>query len=129
MEPKERFSELLKKYQNDAEYIAEGIMIDITEQIVNRMEEGHMTRIDLARKLKCSSAYITKLLKGSQNMTIKKLVDVGLALGCKIDFALIGNELEIYRMFKYKKPERIEFDEEIQPSCSENCESNISVAA
>jgi transcriptional regulator with XRE-family HTH domain len=129
MEPKERFSQLLNKYKDDPEYIAEGLIIDITEQIVERLSTQKVTRTQLANRLKCSNAYITKLLDGTQNLTVKKLVEIAVALGCSIDFALVADELEVYRMFKYKKPERMEFNEEVPTLCAENCEPNISIAA
>jgi transcriptional regulator with XRE-family HTH domain len=103
MKPQERFEKLLQQYENDPEYIAEGLMIDITEQIVNLMNTRKLSRSDLASKLKCSNAYITKLLNGSENLTIKKLVQIAQALGMSMDFAFVPDQCDIWRSFKYKK--------------------------
>ena len=80
MEPKERFKKLLEKHKNDPEYKLEGIILRVSEKIAGIMEDRHMTRGRLAERLGCSPAYVTKLLKGSENLTLKKLFEVSSAL-------------------------------------------------
>jgi transcriptional regulator with XRE-family HTH domain len=92
MEPKAEFKRFIEKYKYHPQFILEGILIDITEQIVSLMEEKKMSRIKLAEKLKCSPAYITKLLRGDQNLTVKKLVEIALALGTELTISLNGKK-------------------------------------
>lgn len=95
----DRYKKLADKYKNDPEYLLEGLMIDVTEQIVRQMENNEMTRTQLAQKLGCSNAYITKLLNGSGNLTLKKLLEISVALNCSIDFAFVTKEASVYRFF------------------------------
>jgi transcriptional regulator with XRE-family HTH domain len=116
MKPKERFEKLLEKYENDPEYIAEGLLIDITEQIVDLVERAQLNRTQLAQKLNCSNAYVTKLLNGSENLTVKKLVQIAQALDCSIDLAFIPSRYELRRYFTYA-PKRLvveAFQEEVK---------------
>lgn len=85
----DRYKKLAEKYKDDPEYLLEGLMIDVTEQIVRVMEKNGMTRTQLARKLGCSNAYITKLLKGSGNLTLKKLLEITIAMDCTISLAFV----------------------------------------
>lgn len=89
-EPKENFARLLKKYENDPELIAEGVLISLNEQIVKLMEEKKVSRVQLAKRLNCSPAYITKLLNGNENLTIKKITQIACALETGIEITLTG---------------------------------------
>lgn len=80
MEPKERFNKLLDKYKDDPEYILQGIILRVSEKIAELMQDQNVTRGQLAEKLGCSPAYITKLLRGSENLTLKKLFEVSQVL-------------------------------------------------
>lgn len=88
MEPKERFKKLLDKYRKDPEYILEGIILRVSEKIAGIMEDRHMARGQLAEKLGCSPAYVTKLLRGSENLTLRKLFEVSNALDAELGITL-----------------------------------------
>ena len=92
MKPTERFGRLIKRYENDPEYLTEGLLIDITEQMAGLMKRQGLSRSDLARRLNCSNAYVTKLMSGSQNLTLKKLSQIGVALGCSVRCALVQGQ-------------------------------------
>lgn len=59
----------------------EKAILDTTELICQVMSEKGVSRSELARRLGRSKGYITKLLDGSANMTIRTLSDVFSALG------------------------------------------------
>ena len=129
MKPAEQFKGLLEKYRNDPEYIAEGLLIDINEQIVRLLEESGINRTQLAKKLGVSNAYVTKLLNGNENLTIKQLVRVATSLRCNVDIAIISNEFRINRLFSYT-PKRVDsegFDRSI--SLVKSDDPDFSVAA
>jgi len=86
MKPHEWYQKTLDEVKGTLEYELEGVLIDVTEQMVLQLERKEMSRSDLARSLEVSSAYITKLLSGRPNMTVETLVKVFKALGCKIRF-------------------------------------------
>lgn len=89
MEPKERFNKLADKLKDVPEFIFEGIVLRVSETIAGLMEDRHMTRGQLAQKLGCSPAYITKLLRGSENLTLRKLFDVSRALDAEFKVEML----------------------------------------
>lgn len=80
MEPKERFNQLLEKFKDDDEFKFQGLILRVSEDIASLLKTQNMTRGKLAQKLGCSPAYITKLLRGSENLTLRKLFEVSRAL-------------------------------------------------
>jgi transcriptional regulator with XRE-family HTH domain len=59
----------------------ERVIFETTERICELMEGNDVSRTELARRLKKSKGYITQLLDGTSNMTLRTLSDVYLALG------------------------------------------------
>ena len=102
-----RFKKLLDKYQDDPRFVAEGLLIDIDEKIVRLMQEKGITRTRFAGLLGVSRAYVTKLLNGNENLTIKQLVRVCAALDCGIAIAIIPRQLKGNRLVSYT-PRKVE---------------------
>ncbi|MBI1903672.1 MAG: helix-turn-helix transcriptional regulator [Planctomycetia bacterium] len=61
----------------------ERTILDITETICELMEKKRITRSDLAKRLGKTKGYITQLLDGRTNMTIRTISDVFAVLGCE----------------------------------------------
>ena len=59
----------------------ERLVLEATEAIATLMEQERISRTELARKINKSPAYITKLLRGTNNFTLRNLSDVFFALG------------------------------------------------
>ena len=59
----------------------ERAIFETTERICELMVQNDVTRTELASRLGKSRGYITQLLDGTSNMTIRTLSDVYLALG------------------------------------------------
>jgi len=77
------------EYHDDPEYILEGLLYDLTEQIVQAMQRQRVSRADLAERLGVSRAYVTQLLRGKPNTTLRTLVRVAAALGLKLQASLV----------------------------------------
>jgi transcriptional regulator with XRE-family HTH domain len=45
------------------------------------MDANQLSQTDLALKLKVSSAYISQILNGNFNFTLKKLIEIGIVIG------------------------------------------------
>ena len=45
------------------------------------MKVNNLTQQDMAKKMGVSSAYISQVLNGNFNFTLKKLIELGLAIG------------------------------------------------
>jgi transcriptional regulator with XRE-family HTH domain len=65
----------------------EGLILDATERIVELMIESGVTRTEMAERLGKSKAYITQLLSGSRNMTLRTLADL---------FHVLGHQVSLY---------------------------------
>ncbi len=59
--------------------------------IIKLMDEQDVSKAELARRLGRSRPYVTKLLNGSTNMTIRTIADVLFHLGCRLEVS--GSEL------------------------------------
>jgi predicted nucleotidyltransferase/antitoxin component HigA of HigAB toxin-antitoxin module len=69
-------------------YEQERLVAWATERISEAMEEGEVSRADLARLLETSRANVTALLSGARNMTLRTLADVASALGKRVEISL-----------------------------------------
>ena len=66
--------------EHDAEYQAECAIVEFTENIARRMDELGISRSELARRLDTSPAYVTKILRGNANFTLKSMARISTAL-------------------------------------------------
>lgn len=70
----------------------EEAILDVTELLCELMEERGVTRAELSRKLKKSKGYVSQLLDGTTNMTIRTVSDVMTHLGHRFKAACKGRE-------------------------------------
>ncbi len=103
MDSVERLRREIEKLEtsHDPDFELYGVLLDVTEGIVKRMIDQGVRRTDLAERLGTSRAYVTKLLDGQENMTLKTLVRVANALEMKVDAKFVPRELSA----KAKKPQ------------------------
>jgi transcriptional regulator with XRE-family HTH domain len=80
MTPKAR-----KKSNYDRLVAQETLILDATELIVELLERHSISRQELARKLGKSKGFVTQLLSGERNMTLRTLADLGYVLGQRIE--------------------------------------------
>lgn len=64
-------------------YAAEELTFNVTEDILIHMEDHGVSKSDLAGKLGKTKSYISQLLSGSRNITLKTLSDICFALNIK----------------------------------------------
>ena len=58
----------------------ERLILEVTESIHEQMQAMGVNRTQLAERLGKSKAYISQLLSGSRNMTLRSLADISFAL-------------------------------------------------
>ena len=75
----------LEAARNTFEYRLEKILVEVAEQVCKSIETQGMTRSELAQRLAVTPAYITKLLNGNPNLTIKSLLRLSDAMGQTLD--------------------------------------------
>jgi len=74
MDTEKWFNDKLAALKDDKDFRLETIILDLTEQISERMKEKGMTRAKLADVLGVTPAAVTKLLNGNPNFTLKTLL-------------------------------------------------------
>ena len=83
MKPR-NFAELYRKAEQSEEFWIAGAILELTEEVVRRMEERGVSRSELARRLGTSPAYVTKLLRGNVNVTLATMVRLARALDSEL---------------------------------------------
>ena len=78
----------IREYEKDPDFVLEGMLWDINDQIARAMKEQNINRAELARRLDTSRSYVTKLLRGTTNVTLQSLARVAIALGSEISISL-----------------------------------------
>ena len=70
------------------EYWFENAQNDLYGQVIDYMEKEGINQNQLAERLGVTKGYISQILKGEFNYTLKKLIDISLAIGQvpKIDY-------------------------------------------
>ena len=69
----------------DPEFVLEGVLLRVNERICEIMDRKGITRAELARRLDVKPPYITKLLDGEANLTLRSLVNVAVSLDEGLD--------------------------------------------
>lgn len=80
----EEIQAALKAARKTHEYRAEGASIEFTNAMVTRMREAEVSRSELARLIKATPAYISKILRGATNFSLDSMVKIANALNCEL---------------------------------------------
>ncbi len=76
-------------------YLEEKVILDITELIAELMEKRNIKKTTLAEKLQKSKGYITQLLDGRANMTLRTVADIMWALDSDLVVSARSHGFEI----------------------------------
>ncbi len=66
---------------NKPEYWLETIQNEIFRQVTTYLKENNMTQNQLAEQLGVTKGYVSQIMKGEFNYTLKKLIELSLAVG------------------------------------------------
>jgi transcriptional regulator with XRE-family HTH domain len=80
MKLSEWFDQKVKDLEGDFEFRLERLIYRLTEKVAQEMDAKQLNRVQLAQKMSVSSAYVTKVLRGSPNFTLKTLLKLADAL-------------------------------------------------
>jgi transcriptional regulator with XRE-family HTH domain len=94
-------TELVDELEDDAEYLTELQILHFTKLVVDKMQELKISRVELANRLDVSKAFVTKLLNGNPNMTIKTMVTILNAIGCRLNLGVYPKGFEVPRKAMY----------------------------
>lgn len=77
-------SNLFKKSHRDLLYWEERAILDFTESIAERLGKLQISNSLFAEKMGVSLPYVTKLMGGGNNFTLRTMVKVACALGARL---------------------------------------------
>jgi transcriptional regulator with XRE-family HTH domain len=66
---------------NRPEYWLETIQNEVFRQVTAYLKENNMTQTQLAEQLGVTKGYVSQIIKGDFNYTLKKLIELSLAVG------------------------------------------------
>jgi transcriptional regulator with XRE-family HTH domain len=81
---KRSFKELIDESKGRNTYWTASMILDFTEGLHKIMETNGVTRSELARRLRVSPAYITKVFRGNVNFTVDSMVRLVRAAGGEV---------------------------------------------
>lgn len=101
-------------YANDPEFVAEGLAIKVTEEMLECLEQKKHSQTWLAEQMGVSRAHVSRILNARPNITLLTIAKIAVALGVKPDVCL---DTEPWRMI-WTKPVSAVTSEAIVPKPS-----------
>jgi transcriptional regulator with XRE-family HTH domain len=92
---KKSFKQLFEEAQRHDDYWASTAIVAFTEDLYRLMKEKKITKSELARKIKTSPAYITKVLRGNANFTLQTMIKLIRAVGGNLHIHVAPDEREV----------------------------------
>lgn len=84
------FSDLVQDAKTRDDYWIEDAALQFTMQLHEEMQKQGLTRTELANRIGASQPYVTRILKGRENLTIATMVKLARAVGLKVQISLEG---------------------------------------
>ena len=66
----------------------ERLILDVTEQLAGALENSGVTRAELARRMGRTPGFVSQLLGGGRNLTLRTIADIAAALSLQPSFKL-----------------------------------------
>ena len=79
----------LQELRQEPEYTAEGLVLDFIGACEVRRAELGLSYAELARRMGVSRAYVSKLMRGTQQSSVGSLTKLAAALGCEVRVDLV----------------------------------------
>ena len=101
-DPRSTLERYAQEYANDPEFVAEGLAIKITEEMLECLELKNLNQSWLAGQMGVSRTHVSRILNARPNMTLLTIAKIAVALGVKPDVCL---DTEPWR-FNWANPDR-----------------------
>lgn len=85
---KDSFAAFLEQAEQSPIYWEELAILGFTRSVLTRLQALGLTKKNLSEKLEVSPAYVTKLIGGSNNFTLKTMVKIAMALESELEVSL-----------------------------------------
>ena len=80
---KRPLEEWVKEYENDPQFVAEGLATDIVEEAARILRNRSLTQSWLAEKMGVKRAYVSHIFNAPPNLTMLSTARIALALGVR----------------------------------------------
>lgn len=94
--------------ENDPEFVADYMKGLITEDILQAMEEEEINKSQLAKRMKKSKQYISRILNETANFTFKSLAEIACALNHKVETRIFKKNKYLLISSAYIKQEKLD---------------------
>src|SRR5215210_2821538 len=98
-----KLADLLAEARGSITYRAERAVLDFTGDIDRLVEERDMTRAELAERIGTSAAYVSKVLRGETNLTVKTMVSLADASEADIRISIVDRRSEHLTVEGFKR--------------------------
>lgn len=85
----------LAEAKKNPAYWQEDILVDVAGHISQELEIRQMTQADLAAKLGVKPAYVSRVLRGHENLTLQSLAKIAFAFDKKWECLLVDQEAHV----------------------------------
>jgi transcriptional regulator with XRE-family HTH domain len=102
---KKSLDSLFESVKTKDTYWTSKAILEFTSDLYQLMKQRGLTKADMARALKTSQAYITKVFKGDVNFTIDSMVRLTRALSGKVHIHVVADNVDV-RWFDVIKGEK-----------------------
>ena len=137
---KKSFAALYAKLEPTPAYQAEKLSVAFLAELNAFMQAHAISNAELARRAGVSPAYVTKLFRGSSNLSIQTLSKFADAVGCKVHLHLANQGADVrwfdvfqQQAFKRETPARaadfMRVMSQLQPINQEENDENFALAA
>jgi predicted transcriptional regulator len=92
---KKSLDSLFESAKTKDAYWTSKVILEFTSDLYQLMKRREKTKADVARSLKTSQAYITKVFKGDVNFTINSMVRLTRTLGGKINIHVVADNVDV----------------------------------
>lgn len=95
------FSAWIEDKENKRLFCQENFILEVAELIQSELDSKKVTRKELAQKLGKSKSFVSQILSGSRNLTLRTLSDICYALAVypEIDFREDKSEVERHSVY------------------------------
>lgn len=66
----------------------EDFILEVTEALVEALRQSGMNQSDLAKRLGCTRGFVSQLINGGRNLTLRTVADVAHAIGVQPKFSV-----------------------------------------
>ncbi len=80
-----------------SEFHQEKLILEVTELLVSIMQDNAITKAELARRIGKSKAFVTQCLSGEQNLTLRTLSDLFVALEYCLQVGAVPSADKVYK--------------------------------